>query len=362
MGNTSEKPGRLKAWYINNLWQGRLLLSVSIVLLILIIVRISLPYTIVYSAVYWLNKQGVTSQVEDITINVINGTFTVHNATGSKDGERVFNIGKASIDWEWAPLSAKTIMVKQVALEDFDLRAQQYSDGLIVAGITIQNDGTVEPPPAEEEEQPVSWSTALNQVDFSDLNFCFQQYDVPLSDNTAKPTLIDYCANAGKFTWQGNISLVAAEAGEAGQGPRLVVEGTLEFEKLRLQNNELDATLLYLGDVTLSSINIDSIDSIKLDEINITELQLLQRSGHASHEHAVELNKISISDIHYSNNNTLAIKTISLDAPKLSMAREATGAWKYQQWLPETTGGDEKSVSQPSQPADEDTAFNINFS
>ena len=362
MGNTSQKPGRLKTWYINNLWQGRLLLSVSIVLLILVIVRISLPYTIVYSAVYWLNKQGVTSQVEDITINVINGTFSVHNATGSKDGEPVFNIGKASIDWEWAPLSARTIVVKQVALEDFDLQAQQYSDGLIVAGITIQNDGTVEQPPAEDDEQPVSWSTALNQVDFSDLNFCFRQYDAPLSDNTAQRTLIDYCANAGKFTWQGNISLVAAKAGEAGQGPHLVVEGTLEFEKLRLQNNELDAALLYLGDVTLSSINIDSIDSIKLDEINITKLQLLQRTGHASHEHAVELNKISISDIHYSNNNTLAIKTISLDAPKLSMAREATGAWKYEQWLPEDTDGDEKSVSQPSQPANEDTAFNINVS
>ncbi|MGD2160846.1 MAG: hypothetical protein PVG94_06690, partial [Gammaproteobacteria bacterium] len=157
MGNLSEKLGRGKTWYKNNLWQGRLLLSVLIILLALVIIRISLPYTIVYSAVYWLNKQGITSQIEDISINVIKGTFSVHNANGAKNGERIFNIGEASIDWEWKPLSTRTIVVKRISLADLDLQAQQYTDGLIVAGITLASDGTVEQPPAEEE-QPVSWS------------------------------------------------------------------------------------------------------------------------------------------------------------------------------------------------------------
>jgi outer membrane protein OmpA-like peptidoglycan-associated protein len=360
MGNLSEKLGRGKTWYKNNLWQGRLLLSVLIILLALVIIRISLPYTIVYSAVYWLNKQGITSQIEDISINVIKGTFSVHNANGAKNGERIFNIGEASIDWEWKPLSTRTIVVKRISLADLDLQAQQYTDGLIVAGITLASDGTVEQPPAEEE-QPVSWSTALNQVDFRDLNFCFQQYDALLGISTDAIPVIDYCANAGHLTWKGDISLVAAERDQSNQTPRLVVEGTLEFSKLSLLNNALDATLVNFDDVTLSNILIDGIDDIKLDAINISKLQLLQRSGHASHQHAVELNQIDITDIGYSNSNSLAIKTISLDAPRLSMAKETDGAWRYEKWLPQNINADNKTGQQPSRPSDEESVFNLDI-
>jgi outer membrane protein OmpA-like peptidoglycan-associated protein len=360
MADISEMLGRGKTWYKNNLWQGRLLLSVSVILLVLVIVRISLPYTIVFSAVYWLDKQGVTSQIEDISINVIKGTFSVHNATGSKDGERVFNIGKASIDWEWAPLSTKTIVVKQVALDDFDLDAQQYSDGIIIAGITISNDGSVEQQPAQED-QPVSWSTALNQVDFSDLNFCYQQHDAPLGDSTTENAVIDYCATAGHFTWEGDISLVAPAENDANKTPRLVVSGALKLSKLSLLNNVLDASLINLDEVTLSDIQIDGMDDVKLDAISISKLQLLQGTGHALHQHAVELDQIDITDIGYSNNNTLAIKAISLDTPRLSMAKEASGAWKYEQWLPQSANTDDKNSQPPSQPSNDNSVFNFNI-
>ena len=354
----SAKLKQAKSLYNNNLWQGRLLLSTLIILLILIIVRISLPYTIVYSAVYWLNKQGVTSQIEDITINIIDGTFSVLNATGSKDGDTVFNIGRASIDWEWAPLSTRTIVVKQVLLDEFDLRAKQYTDGLVIAGITIKDDGTVEQP-AAADEQPVAWSTALNQIDFTKLNFCFKQHNAAMINETQSNPVIDYCANAESFTWQGSIGLVADSSSDTRQEPHLQVDGTLELRQLSLINNMLDASLIKLGDVSMSNININGINDIKLDAIDISNLQLLQRTGHASHEHAVDLNDINIDGINFSNNDTLTIKSISLDKPLLSAARDNSGAWKYIQWIPEADSVPEK----PSDKSSSDAAvFNINIS
>ncbi|MGD8934261.1 MAG: DUF748 domain-containing protein, partial [Gammaproteobacteria bacterium] len=68
-----------------------------------------------------------------------------------------------------------------------------------------------------------------------------------------------------------------------------------------------------------------------------------------------------ITDIGYSNNNTLAIKTISLDTPILSMGKEANGAWKYEKWLPSGINADDKTRQQSSQPSDEDSAFNLNI-
>ena len=99
MSNITSKVNHVKTLYKNNLLQGRLILATLIILLVLIAIRISLPYTIVYSTIYWLDKQGVSAQIEDISINVYKGTFAILGATGSKNATRVFNIGKASIDW-----------------------------------------------------------------------------------------------------------------------------------------------------------------------------------------------------------------------------------------------------------------------
>jgi outer membrane protein OmpA-like peptidoglycan-associated protein len=359
MSKLSEKIGWTKTLYSNNLWQGRLLLTTLIILLILTIVRVSLPYTIVYSATYWLDKQGVTSQIEDISINVIQGTFSIINASGSKNGDQVFNIGMAEIDWEWAPLSTKTIVVKHVLLEDLDLEAEQYSDGIVIAGITIRNDGTVEQQPAEEE-QPVAWSTALNHVDFRDMRFCFQQHDTLLGNRTENSTIIDYCASAGLFAWQGNISLTSDKTSSSEQTSHLIVEGTLKLKQLSLLNNALEASLINLGDIALSNIDINGINDIKLGEIDIKELQLLQRTGHTTHEHAVEFNKIDISDISFNNMDTLAIRKISLDKPRLSSARDDTGAWKYEQWIHEDKRTSDTSAQNSSPSSNESQAFKIN--
>ena len=109
---------RARTLYQNHLWLGRLLLVIFILVLVMLIVRISLPYTIVYSAVYWLDQQGISSEIEDIDINVIEGTFAIINATGRSNGDAVFEIGKASIDWQWRPLAKKNNPYKRSHIGD----------------------------------------------------------------------------------------------------------------------------------------------------------------------------------------------------------------------------------------------------
>ena len=181
MSNKTTRIGRVKTLYKDHLWQGRLIVATLITVLVLLIVRVSLPYTIIYSAVYWLKQQGITAQIEDITININKGTFSVHGASGIQNESRVFNIGKVSVDWEWTPLKNKNIHVTDVVLEDFILNAAQYLDAIEIAGILIKDDGTVEQQTTQEDDT-VAWGAALNQIDFKDLRFCFQQFDSPFGE------------------------------------------------------------------------------------------------------------------------------------------------------------------------------------
>ncbi|NNJ97040.1 MAG: hypothetical protein HKP12_07750 [Gammaproteobacteria bacterium] len=138
MNKIQWKYQQARSQYNKHLWLGRLLLVFLILLLVLSIVRVSLPYTIVYSAVYWLDQQGITAEIEDIDINVIQGTFAIINASGHRNGDTLFKVGKASIDWQWRPLAKKTIYIKEIKLEAFDLQLEQYVDAVVVAGVELQ--------------------------------------------------------------------------------------------------------------------------------------------------------------------------------------------------------------------------------
>jgi len=358
MSNISYRTEQLKTLYKNNLWQGRLLVAALITLLVLVVVRISLPYTIVYSTIYWLNTQGVVAQIEDISINVNKGTFTVTGATGSKNGISVFNVGKASIDWEWRPLAKKTMHIKDIILEDFSLESAQFPDALVIAGIVIRDDGTIEQQ-ASEEGQQVDWGTSLNQIDFKDLGFCFQQFDTPYDETGHGNKLIDYCGNIDQLTWQGDFSLANVDPMHQSPGHRLLVEGTLHIEQLHLFNNRLDKTLINIGGTSLSNININGINDIRLDSINMSELMLLQGSGHSSHKHAVEFSKLDITGISITDTSTVSVNTLAISKPIMSMAMDEAGKYKYELWLLHQGQASSKTVHEPAKQPGHSTAFNL---
>ncbi|MBT8118183.1 MAG: hypothetical protein KJN89_00585, partial [Gammaproteobacteria bacterium] len=360
MSKITTRIGRVKTLYKDHLWQGRLIVATLITVLVLLIVRVSLPYTIIYSAVYWLEQQGITAQIEDITINISKGTFSVHGASGIQNETRVFNIGKVSVDWEWTPLKDKNIHITDVVLEDFILNAAQYMDAIEIAGILIKDDGTVEQQSTQEDD-PVAWGAALNQIDFKDLRFCFQQFDSPFDEANQENNLLDYCAKIGQLSWQGDFSLGTADSSSQSPELQLAVDGTLEFKQVQLFNNRLEGALINIGDTSLSDIKINGINDIKLDSINIAELSLLQQSGHSRHTHAVEFSDLDISDISVSDLDTVTINAIELTKPVISMGRDETGKFKYEQWLLQQKQAASTTAQQSADQPGETTAFNINL-
>ncbi len=358
MSKIATAVGQIKTLYKENLWQGRLILAALIIILVLVVVRVSLSYTIIYSATYWLNTQGVTATIEDISINVNKGTFAVIGASGTKDGLRVFNIGKASIDWEWKPLSTKTIHIQSVELEDFNLNAAQYSDAIEIAGIVIKDTGTVEDQPAQDEDT-VAWGASLNQIDFKGLGFCFQQFNTAYEKVSPENKHIDYCGNVDLLTWQGDISLGNTDPQSTSPGQQLTVDGTLQIKQLSLLDNLLEGKLIDIGDTHLTNIKINGVNDIKLESINIGRLALLQNSGHPRHNHAVEFNALDITDISISNSNTIAINSISLNKPVISMARDEKGAFKYEQWLKQNTLTPAETEQETAEQTGDNTVFTI---
>lgn len=358
MSKISETYGRLRSKYNNNLWQGRLILAAIIFLLVLLVVRISLSYTIVYSVTYWLNTQGVVTNIEDISINVRKGTFTLTGASGTRGGDSLFNIGRASIDWDWRPLSKKTIHITSVELKDFNLEIKKYSDAMVIAGIVIREGEGIEEPP-DTKEDTVTWGASLRRIDFGDLGFCFQQIDAPYGQTEQETQLIDYCGSIDQLSWQGDFDFVNNNAEDTHGGADLAASGTLQVRDMQLFNNKLDSALINIGDALMPNIRINGLDDVKLEAINIDQFALLQHSGHSRHEHAVEFSKLKISGITYSKADTVSISAIELDRPVVSMAMDETGKYKYEQWLPVTQAAQPEPENAPDNTSEDSIIYKI---
>jgi outer membrane protein OmpA-like peptidoglycan-associated protein len=139
----------------------------------------------------------------------------------------------------------------------------------------------------------------------------------------------------------------------------LKANGTLQVKDIQLFNNELDSALINIGDASLANININSLDDVNLEAVNIEQFALLQRSGHSSHKHAVEFSKLDISDIKFSNTDSVSTGSIELIRPVVSMARDETGKYKYEQWLPATQAAQPTSEKVSETASDNSAAFNI---
>ena len=324
---------KTRSFYRSYLWQSRLILATLITVIVLVVVRVSLPYTILYSSIYWLGTQGITAHIEDISIDVSEGTFSVLGAKGRKNGETVFSVGRALIDWQWRPLADKTIHIKAIELEALELSAEKYADAMVIAGVVIKQDGSVQAEVTETDDT-VAWGTSLNRIDFRDLGFCFSQYDHEHANQDSRQSSIDYCGDIGLISWQGEFDLTSPEPANDQTTPALTASGDIRLEQLRLHNNKLEGTLVNMGSLTFDELSIDGIDAIDVSRLELAELTLLQNAGHSKHKHAVALDRLDLSGVSIRDTSAISVDKIILNKPVISAALNDAGEYKFNPWLP----------------------------
>ena len=204
-----EKMSKLKQFYTDNRWKSRFLIAFLALFLLLLLVRVTLPQTVIYSATSWLKKQDIESTIEDISFDFFDGTISLHNARGSIDGAPLFNIGLIEIHWRWAPLSEKTIEVTNIVLDKLDVKLESYTDMMVISGIKIPLTASTKAADTDIEEKQADvkpWAASLGMVTFTDLDICYLQHGETFRNSDDDTRQIDYCVNLEEMIWGGTIS------------------------------------------------------------------------------------------------------------------------------------------------------------
>ena len=337
----------IKSFYRNNPWKGRFILATFILLLALTLIRAVLPQTIIYSTTSWLKQQNIHSSIESVNIDLFNGTISLTNARGSRNGEPLFNIGLIDIHWHWAPLSDKTIKVTKIVLDQFSVNIEHYSDVIIIGGVTISltpptkvKDKKSDDSKATEEIKP--WAASLDRIIFTNLNTCYLQHLSSAASANTKTRFVDYCIKLDEMSWAGSISYATDKKLLASNILPVSSTGDFTLNGLTITDNKLDKKLLVSESNTLNKVVILGLENIHVKELEMNGLSVMQREDE-QHKDAIRFNQLTVSDIKLNNLNALFIKDIKLNKPGLYLVKQNQSDWEYQQWIPAFGSADNKS-------------------
>jgi hypothetical protein len=327
----------LQAFYKSNLWRGRFMLAFITIIVLLGMMRLALPQTIIFGSTSWLKKQGIKSSIESINIDILNGTVSLINAKGSKGGEPLFNVGLIDIHWHWAPLSDKTIVVTKVALDQFTVKIEQYTDKIIIGGVNLPVGNAAGQSSVEENKDTKlkPWAASLGEVVFTELNICYLQHSATYQESTIDSRRLDYCIDLDEMTWGGTISYATNTELLKTDDLPLSSTGDFALNGLTVTDNKLGKKLLVSASNALKNVVISGLNNIHIDSLNMSGLSALQRKDE-THKDALRFHQLSINAISLVDLNSLSITDINITEPGLYLVKNDAQQWEHQQWIPQS--------------------------
>ncbi len=330
---------KLKSFYAKNPWTSRISLFFISLIFILIIIRVILTPTIIQLTTSWLKDRGIDATIEDISLHIIGGTVTLTNATGTENGQPLFNIGHVDLHWLWSPLSNKKVEVSHIEVSHLVVRIKDYTDTIVVGGVHIPVSSTPETADNNTEITTTNtnvkpWAASLGEVVFSDIDVCYLQHSSTIAEASNTNRTMDYCVRLNEMLWSGTISYATdAELLKSSDLP-LSSTGDFTLNGLTVTDNILNKTLLDSKLNTLDKVVINGLNDIQADTLTMNELHAMHRDDD-KHKDSFRFSNLTLKKIQLRNLNDLSIDNLELTTPGIYIVKNKMNDWEYQQWIPD---------------------------
>ena len=333
MDKTDKLISRTKTLYRENPWRGRIMLTLTVIILLLAIARVMLAPVIIYSATTWLKNQGIDATIEDVSFRIIGGEFSLINAVGKKGNSELFHVDEIRVHWSWRPLAKKTVVIHRIDLKNFKADVQQYTDAVVIAGILIPlgTEPATEQPEETVDEGPIQWAAELNEVTFQNIETCYEQHLSKHSDAESRKRL-DYCVALSDLNWSGSVGYAVNKSLVDKDPVPVSSKGNFLLSKFSVTDRIQSRSMLFIDETRLSGVDINGLNDIDIDSISISQLSALQRDD-TKHKDIFRLNTLSVSGLSFNELSALALTTINIDSPGLYLVK-GKDSWEYEAWLP----------------------------
>jgi hypothetical protein len=305
-------------------WATRVLSALLIIVVLLTLIRISLPFVINIAATSWFESEGVEAEIFDVN--------------------KGFSLGYLGVSWEWAPLFDRLVKINQVEVKSLNIDAMIFDNGYMnIAGIDIKPDSDEEEPEPSEPPSEHPWDATVQKVIFSDIEMCFQQF------GETDKLVLDYCGKLAAFDWTGDVSFKPSAQSETSDTVPVYAQGELKLSEIKLLNKQLNLDLLNVASVAIKNINIDTPVNISIDSIGVEKLSAMQRANQSSKNESspndaqvFAFDRLAIQSASLSQQNNLKLGKIELTGTRNFVQINKDGRMEYEQWIPVKNKQEEK--------------------
>ena len=312
-------------------WPTRILSGLLVLVVLLILIRVLLPFAINIGTISWLESEGVKAKIFDTKISLWDGTIKIYGVSGENKSGKGFSFEYLGVGWQWAPFFDHLVKIDQIEVRDFDIDAEIFDDGAMnIAGLAIKSDTDESKTDSSEQPSENPWDATVKKIILSDVGFCVQQF----ADKNK--TILDYCGKLAAFSWAGDASFKPSVQSATSEILPVYAQGVLKLNEIELLNKQLNLNLLNVDSVVVNNINVDTLDNILIDNIGVEKFSSMQRANKKSARDAqiFAFNRLTIQPVSFSQQNDLHLGKIELTDAKSYVNIKKDGRMEFEQWFP----------------------------
>ncbi len=295
-------------------------------IVLLIIIRISIPLFIEQGITNWFADQQIVATVEDVKLNISDSNFSVTGLRARKNNNQVLNLDEFKTSWSWSGIWDSEIRVHSIEVTGLSFDVEQLADGnTIVAGIDVA--ALLKPIPESgnqteaENKEPLTWNVSLDSLDLSNFNICYRQQNV-----------LDYCAQFEHMKWQGNFNINLKKLEDP--AIPLFAQGKVEVTQVSAHNNSLSRDLFSFDSLALHEIDIDTLNNISIGRASIEPLNLLTRVTDNLSPQVTRFGSITLSGLNLNQLEKLKVSEVTVVDHEALLIKQANKTLELNEWLP----------------------------
>lgn len=296
--------------------------TLAALIVLLLIGRVAMAPLVSGAIVDWLEQQGLSAQIEDLTFDLVDGRAVLTGLTAADGGEPALALGRAELGWSWEALSERRLRIESIRVDGLDLQILRGDDGsMTIAGIDL-------PAPAAEGKtgapdqpgEPLDWTLELPRFEMNDTRLCYRA-----------PGPLDYCNTLAGLSWNGRLEFDLAEAGSAVLP--LVAGGEVRLAKFESRSNELQRVLTSFDSLALESIAVETSDAVAVGLVRLETLNLFERATPDESPYIEQIETVEIRDIRLARNQLLEVAEIEILGNATDLVKSAEEGFELDTWL-----------------------------
>lgn len=328
-------PNKLKRRFT---WAASILLGIVILFGVLVFL---LPTISKWYATNWLEEQGVSASIEDISIKLSNGQVRIKDFRAVGPEKHKIELGEILVQVHLRDLLDNKVTIEKIEFSDFYVDIyQRLGKPIKIGDIPFGETDTEETAKGKHEDAASAWEFVLKDIDFKNFETCVQLH------NQQGKLLYNNCLALGDFAWDGQSSYIMNAQANGGSN-KLGANFSFVLKNLRLSDTTDATEVVNIGALHIKDLAISGFNKIKIESLKLDDYAVLQRAkkGSERYTHVANVEHIMLTKLNINNLKEFLIGHVNIDGLHAYLFRNQNGDFEpvmkvNQLLLPETVQKD----------------------